>query len=272
MNQLADGKKNIAAFSLFFLFSLTCAAQLQADFFMDKTGGCSPLTVNFINRTYGASSNAVYKWDFGNSNTSALANPGAIYKDEKTYTVTLTVTDNGETSSKTATVTVYKKPALDFSVSSLKLCMPDAAVFTVNGVAGDGYVSNYYWDFGDGITQQGYNNQVSHNYNYAQKPTVSVTVTNSYGCYSSATKSNILEIMPAMQPSFSPEKSIYCLATDKVQFANASTGPGTLSYLWDFGDGTTASAKDPAHVYNKKGLFNVKMTVSNTDGCSASSY
>src|SRR5687768_2312984 len=252
MNQLTGIKKTTGFLLFFLLTTLVSIAQLQADFSMDKIGGCSPLTINFTNRTFGASANATYKWDFGNSNTSALSNPGAIYKDEKAYTVTLTVTDNGKTSSKTATVTVYKKPVVDFSVTAPKICMPDAASFMVTSVAGDGYISNYYWDFGDGLTQQGYNNQMTHNYNYAQKPTISVTVTNSYGCYNSVTKSNILEIMPSMQPAFAPEKNIYCLVTDNVQFTNTSTGPGTLSYSWDFGDGTTAATKTPSHVYNKK--------------------
>src|SRR5215216_1693042 len=122
MNQLTGRIKNAAVFLLsLFLLTITSSAQLQADFIMDKTGGCSPLTVNFTNRTVGASSNTIYKWDFGNTNTSALANPGAIYKDEQAYTVTLTVTDNGKTSSKTATVTVYKKPTVDFSVAAPKV-------------------------------------------------------------------------------------------------------------------------------------------------------
>src|SRR5215213_1526320 len=177
MNQLTVSIKYSAVFILLFLLlHLASFAQLQADFYMDKTGGCSPLTVNFTNRTYGASSNAQYKWDFGNSNTSTLANPGAIYKDEQTYTVTLTVTDNGQTSTKTNTVTVYKKPTVDFSVAAPKVCIPDAAVFNVTGSPGDGFISNYYWDFGDGITQQGYGSQMNHNYSYVQKPTVSVTV------------------------------------------------------------------------------------------------
>lgn len=271
MNQLTAGIKYSGAFVLLFLhFGLVSIAQLQADFSMDKNGGCSPLTVNFTNRTYGASSSAPYKWDFGNSNSSTLLNPGAIYRDEQTYTVTLTVTDNGNASSKTATVTVYKKPTVDFSVAAPKVCMPDAAIFNVTASAGDGYVSNYNWDFGDGTTQQGYGNQMNHYYNYVQKPTVSVTVTNNYGCYNSITKSNIIEIMPSMQPAFTPEKNIYCLITDNVQFTNTSTGPGTLSYLWNFDDGNTSTAKDPAHVYNKKGLYNVKLTMTNTDGCSAS--
>ena len=88
MDQLTAGIKRSIVFVVCFLFYLTTWAQLQADFTMDKSGGCSPLTVSFTNRTYGASPNAQYKWDFGNSNSSTLANPGAIYKEEQTYTVT----------------------------------------------------------------------------------------------------------------------------------------------------------------------------------------
>ena len=133
MNQLAACIKRFAVFVICVLFHFISWAQLQADFIMDKSGGCSPLTVNFTNRTNGASPSAQYKWDFGNSNTSTLTNPGAIYKEEQGYTVTLTVTDNGKTSTKTATVTVYKKPTVDFSVNRPKICMPEPAIFNVTG-------------------------------------------------------------------------------------------------------------------------------------------
>ena len=76
-------------------------AQLNAGFSMDRNGGCSPLVVNFTNQTTGASPNAVYKWDYGNGNTSALASGAAVYTDEQTYTVTLTVDDGGRTSTST---------------------------------------------------------------------------------------------------------------------------------------------------------------------------
>jgi PKD repeat protein len=76
--------------------------------------------------------------------------------------------------------------------------------------------------------------------------------------------------MPALQPAFNADKPILCLVTDAVKFTNTSTGPGTLKYSYDFGDGNTSADKDPSYVYNKKGLFNVRMTLSNTDGCSVS--
>src|SRR5690606_12322832 len=48
---------------------------------------------------------------------------------------------------------------------------------------------------------------------------------------------------------------------------NSSTGPADATYSWDFGDGKTSTAKSPSHVYNKKGVFTVKLTVSSAAGC-----
>lgn len=45
----------------------------------------------------------------------------------------------------------------------------------------------------------------------------------------------------------------------RVKFTNLSSG-NSVSYLWDFGDGTTSSEKNPLHVYAKSGYYNVKLT------------
>lgn len=50
----------------------------------------------------------------------------------------------------------------------------------------------------------------------------------------------------------------------KVQFANLSENG--ISYHWDFGDGTESTAKDPEHVYESAGKFNVVLTVDNASG------
>ncbi|MGC9308863.1 MAG: PKD domain-containing protein, partial [Thermoplasmatota archaeon] len=50
---------------------------------------------------------ASYAWDFGDGNTSTLANPTHAYEEGGDYTVTLTVTDNdGDTGTTTVTLTV----------------------------------------------------------------------------------------------------------------------------------------------------------------------
>jgi PKD repeat protein len=50
-----------------------------------------------------------------------------------------------------------------------------------------------------------------------------------------------------------------------VQFADASTG-GPGSWSWSFGDGTTSSARSPAHTYMGPGTYAVSLTVASTTG------
>lgn len=252
-------------------FSLLSRAQVFTDFTMDKTGGCSPLTIRFTNLS-SASSNAKFSWDLGNGNMSSLKNPSAIYLQEKTYTITLTVIDGAQTSTRSKTITVYKKPVADFSSASAKVCLPAAAQFNSASTAGDGFINSYQWDFGDGTTQQGYSNQMSHYYYNEQIATVSLTVTNSYGCQASVTKPNIVEILPRIDPQFTIDKSLLCSIDESIQLTNNSTGPGTLMYNWNFGDNTSSSQKNPTHQFNKKGVYPVSLTVSNTDGCSVTSF
>lgn len=55
---------------------------------------------------------------------------------------------------------------------------------------------------------------------------------------------------------------------DPIRFNDLSTG-GAVTWLWDFGDGNTSSEQSPVHVYGKKGMFEVKLTVTNEWGCTA---
>lgn len=58
-------------------------------------------------------------------------------------------------------------------------------------------------------------------------------------------------------------------ASSAVQFTSSVTGPGTFSYLWNFGDGTTSNQQNPNHLFaanygNNSQAFNVVLTVTNT--------
>lgn len=46
----------------------------------------------------------------------------------------------------------------------------------------------------------------------------------------------------------------------RVKFTNLSSA-NAVSYLWDFGDGTTSTEKNPLHIYSKSGYYTVKLTV-----------
>ena len=240
-----------------------------ADFTADKTGGCSPLDIRFTNKSSGFSAGATYSWDFGNGNSSTLTSPGTTYKDEKVYTVKLSVTDGGKTYTKTMNVTVYKKPQVSFSADVSKGCLPLPVTFTSTSTAGDGTISNYFWDFGDGSTEANGQQTQQHTFNSAQTVTASLTVTNNYGCFNTFTNKAIVQVLPAVKANFSAPQTVLCRVTDAATFVNTSTGSGTLSYAWDFGDGKTSKDKNPSHVYNSKGAYTVKLTVTSSDGCTA---
>lgn len=50
-----------------------------------------------------------------------------------------------------------------------------------------------------------------------------------------------------------------------VQFHN--TGRGT-SFLWDFGDGTTSTEREPSHTYTDGGIYTITLIASQPSGCS----
>lgn len=253
---------------IFFLFICSVSfAQLKADFTADQPAGCSPLLISFSNTTTGASANVTYKWDFGNGNSSTKKDAGATYFDEKTYTVTLTATDGTQASSKTMTITVYKKPTVNFNASPAKGCSPLSVTFTSSSTAGDGTIANYFWDFGDGSTQETSVSQISHTYNFAQKTNVSLTATNNHGCFNTLEKKQVVEVLGSMKAGFTANKTVLCAVNETTTFNNTSMGPGTLSYEWDFGDGKTSKDKNPTHAYDKKGIYTVTLTVKNSDGC-----
>jgi len=54
---------------------------------------------------------------------------------------------------------------------------------------------------------------------------------------------------------------------DPIQFTDLSD-LRAVKWAWDFGDGTVSIEKNPVHVFGKKGVFEVRLTISDQYGCS----
>ena len=138
-------------------------------------------------------------------------------------------------------------------------------------------IIKYIWDFGDGTTLVMTDPViVTHSYNAYGTYPVKLTVKNKCGnfdeyqvniivstgtCDSSVTANFITNPSPPTQiggTSFS------------VSFTDTSTSVNSsiISRLWNFGDGTTSTAENPAHTYSY-GSYYARLTV--TDSCGRSS-
>jgi len=249
------------------LLNVAAHAQVKADFTPGKTSDCESLITKFTDNSTG---NPVsWQWNLGNGFTSTQQSPSASYTAPGNYKVTLTVKDaGGNTSTAEKTVTVWDKPKPDFTASPAKGCIPFDVTFTDKSDPVNGSIATYSWDFGDGATGSGSN--PVHTYNNVLSPVVTLTVTNSNGCTASKQISNIVDAAASLTANFNVSDQFLCSAPGALAVTNTSTGPGTLTYKWDFGDGGTAAGAAPGpHTYTARGVYKVTLTVTSDKGCTA---
>jgi gliding motility-associated-like protein len=254
---------------LFLFFSLASIGQQPvADFSATPTKGCVPLTVNFKDLSSGLGGlPTVYDWDLGNGTIANIPNPTTTYFSSGTYPVRLTITNaNGvSTETKLQYITVSDKPIVDFTASSLSGCFPFPTNFTdlTNPVSGTN--AAWEWDFGDGLVSTDQNPQ--HTYTVASNYSVTLKVTNSEGCFNVATKPNYLLVTSGFAMGFTHSVPASCKAPETITFTNTTTGAGTISYKWEFGDGGIDFNANPSHTYNSTGPFNVRLIANSNLGC-----
>ncbi len=252
---------------LFLGLSQFASAQVSAQFSADTTRGCSPVTINFIDQSTGT--NLRYLWSFGNGNVSSKQNPQAIYYLPGKYTVSLTITDStGKKSSKTSTqyITVFKNPTAEFSASNVIGCVPFQVELTNKSTQGDTSFLQHLWDLGDGNTTTTFNPK--HSYVSDGKFNVSLLVTDKNLCQSKIIKSNFVELKRTPVIEIEADKQFSCTAPLTVNFTDKSTKTASTDYyLWQFGDGSTSTDKNPKHTYTANGRYSVTLKITTSDGC-----
>ena len=240
-------------------------AQLRADFSATPDVGCAPLVVNFNDLSKG--NPASWKWDLGNGTTSILPNPSVTYFNPGQYNVKLTIKSLQGTDSiiKSKYITVYAAPQVNFSGTPQAGCLPLSSGFTDMSLAGSGTIKSREWDFGDGILSSDQGPQ--HTYVSAGNFNVSLRITNSFGCVTSLTNPEYIQISEPVHADFTNTNPATCNQPSTIQFSNNSTGQGIVSYKWQFGDGNSSTLENPSHTY-ELGTYTVSLIIFNASGCS----
>ncbi len=256
-------------FTAVLLWFVTISGMAQAptpNFIGAPLAGCSPLIVNFTDQSTGNPTS--WLWDFGNGNTSTLKNPTATYFTPGSYTVSLRVTNSSGTNIlvRTAYVTVYEPPTVSFTGNSTTGCYPKPVQFTDLSTPGIGNTNvSWQWDFGDGNTST-LQNPINVYVNSGSF-TVTLKVTNDKGCVKTFTRPNYIIINGGVDAVFTHTQPIECRAPSTINFTNNTTGPGTISYQWNFGDGNNSTAINPSNTYTSSGTYIVTLIATSSQGC-----
>jgi len=179
--------------------------------------------------------------------------------------------DNEENNDKTATFryTVLipnRSPIADFSASASTVYTGEVIDFGASASYDpDGYITSYFWDFGDGNTGSGVT--VSHSYVDDGEYLVTLRVVDNWGAAASKKASITVKNRP---PVADLVASVAIL--DKKETVTFDASPsydpdGTIvSYSWDFGDRNTATGVSVSHSYPNSGAYTVTLTVTDNDG------
>ncbi|MDT8304067.1 MAG: S8 family serine peptidase, partial [Sedimentisphaerales bacterium] len=241
---------------------------LKAEFTAEPTTAPDQTTIQFTDQSTGNITS--WLWDFGDGATSIDPNPSHLYKDARTYSVSLTVSgpDGSDTETKSRFIKLFipEIPNVDFTREPISINAPMTVQFTdtstvpatlvnlTNGTlyfssiesASFGGITTWTWDFGDGTTSTERN--PSHTYQEAGSYTVSLTAVGPGGTDTESKKGFIQLTKPSAPVANFTAKPRSGNGPLVVQFTNTSTGH-VSNRLWDFGDGTTSTEQNPVHTY-----------------------
>lgn len=223
----------------------------------DSGVSCPPKTIQFTDASNpGASGTATYLWDFGDGNTSALANPVHTYQNNGNFNVTLSIKNASGCSqiiTKNNFIQMISRPQAGFTASNNNSC---SLPLSVNFTNASSSAVSYFWDFGDGTTSTSAN--PNHTYTAPGSYTVKLIAKNSAGCTDTVIKPAFVNI-GTLTASFSKSASVIC-TNNMVSFTNTSQ-PGAGNSTWYFGDGTSFNGANASHIYTAPGIYTVKLVV-----------
>jgi gliding motility-associated-like protein len=207
---------------------------------------------------------ASWSWNFGNGQTSTSQNPTVTYNSPGTYNVQLTVTDNaGCTKTITQPVNVFSVPTANFAVQ--QTCMGNATAFTNQSSIVGGGALNFSWNFGNGQTSNAVNPVITYNQTGSYPVTLIVTGPGN-GCSDTITQN--ANVVPTPVPSFTLPGP--CGLSQQILNTSTVAAPATITQNnWNLGNGQVSNQQNPTTNYFGPGTYNVSLTVTANNGCSA---
>jgi gliding motility-associated-like protein len=247
-----------------------------ADFSADVNAGCAPLDVAFTNsNTDTLFDQITYTWIVGPGIINGLTDTFTVVGDS--FDLTFPIPDIYPVRMSAFDTTLCDISYLDtiiasevtpyFNIDSIVGCAPATVYFSDSSFTPDLTampIVSWEWTFDNATCPD----------HFGQNPPpctydpgtydVYLRVRDANGCTEVYTEE--LTIYEGnVNASFSYVEPV--CGNDTVYFSNLSTGDGIAQYVWDFGDGNSSSEADPQHVYAADGVYFVRLTAVDSNGC-----
>lgn len=219
---------------------------------------------NFINNgTY--SEGASFSWNFGPH--TYIHTPGdesqmnVQYDVIGTHAVSLVISQFGCTSEPFIdSVQVNPHPEATYTAVGVKGCVPLESSF--NAVPQGNEQLTYSWNFGDGET--GSTQSPTHTYDQSGFWSVTLTVANDYGCTSSQTQTNLIQVLEQPVAGFRTYPETVFIGADDLELTSLAQNAQFCYYVIE---GDTILGCPNSYTFDEEGVYPITQVVVNGLGC-----
>ena len=212
--------------------------------------GCKADTVEFTNTSYQTS---VYRWSFGDGNSSILKDPVNIYKWQGIDTVKLYSSSASCIDSSIQIINLVHPIRAQFAPDTDLICQGGTIAFTDFSV---GTTLSYLWNFADGNTSA--SASPAHYYPRTGVYHVMEIVTDFVPCHDTAYRTIFVDSLSPIYMAITD--TVICTGTH-ITFTGDYTGIGNTGIWWDMGNGDSVKDMNPvSYGYEQTGVFTVLAT------------
>lgn len=211
----------------------------------------------------------IYQWYFGTlaqpvyvSNSFAT---GIHYLQPGIFPLKLVVNNNGCSDSAIGLIKVVEEPVIQFEIEE-EGCVPLAVNFK-STVTPAGPLT-YQWSF----SNNAYSTEENPDYLYTSSGiySVSLKVTDPYGCSDYIKLNNVIKVLPRPEANFVSEPIAASITDPHFSFMNFSQNGYLLN--WDFGDNSLSYDFNSFHTYQDTGHYIIRLIMQNSLGCNDTSF
>ncbi len=225
-------------------------AKLSIDM-LDSIAVCKDTTITITTSITGGTFPYSYLWNNGFTSQNITVTPS------QTTIYTLQVTDSKNcTATKSIKVYVFPPIVLSASANIDSVCLGEKVTITTNASGGKPPYTYYVNNLQTSIPIHIYPSS-SQSYQIMVKD----------GCNYSAIVNIPIFVYPS--PSINPSSNVIAgCAPLTVQFNEGSPDEGQ-TYIWNFGDNSSAFSKNPLHTFKNPGTYTITITTITQYGCQA---